>query len=139
MVSVFSIGSIVRQLLLESPLYIVYLVGFIFALVRWRRHPRASLLTLIGVLIAGFTSLFFAVVYGVLPEMDIDFEYFSVFGMARNLIDAVALAFIVAAVFVSRRQPPLLARYDDPDYPLPEELTRPGAKPANDAAYRQGK
>jgi hypothetical protein len=30
------------------PLFIVYIVGFVLALTTWRRHPRASLLSLIA-------------------------------------------------------------------------------------------
>jgi hypothetical protein len=35
----------------QLPLYVVWLIGIIVAVVRWSKHPRASLLALCGLLI----------------------------------------------------------------------------------------
>jgi hypothetical protein len=46
------LGSRVLQ---QSPLYLVWLIGIIFAFVRWQQHPRISLLTFLT--LAGFIIL----------------------------------------------------------------------------------
>lgn len=44
-------------LLTQLPLYIVWIVGIVIALVRWSRHPKVSLLLLIGLLVLLVQSL----------------------------------------------------------------------------------
>lgn len=55
------VASIMGEVLVQLPLYITWLVGIVLALVRWKRHPRVSLMTVIAltsmlVLTIAFTS-----------------------------------------------------------------------------------
>jgi hypothetical protein len=44
------ISRYLHRSLAWSPVYIVYFVGIVLCLVRWRRHPRVSLLAFLGFL-----------------------------------------------------------------------------------------
>ncbi len=39
---------IINSLLMQVPVFLVWLVGLVLALVRWKRHPKVSLLTCIA-------------------------------------------------------------------------------------------
>jgi len=141
-----TINAELKNLAVQSPLLIVYLVGFILALVRWRHHPRASLLTVIGSLTAIVIYVFFSVASPLFADWIIstsstrsDIEtYFTALAIGRILLHAVGMSLILAAVFVSRPQSHRFQRLDDPNYPLPDELTRPGANPVDDTVYQRG-
>jgi hypothetical protein len=49
------------NLLLRLPIYLIYITGIILAIISWNKHPKVSLLTLIGLLIliiSGLTGTF---------------------------------------------------------------------------------
>lgn len=56
-----SYGPVIRnsltQLLTTLPLMITWLVGLIVVFVRWKKNPRASLLTLIAIVILGINHI----------------------------------------------------------------------------------
>jgi len=41
-------SSLVFDALAQAPVWIVWLAGIVFAIVRWRRHAMVSLLTIVG-------------------------------------------------------------------------------------------
>jgi hypothetical protein len=55
------------QFLFDVPLYIVWAIGAIFCLVRWRRHPTVSLLALIAILLFFLLSVIGTLTVFVLP------------------------------------------------------------------------
>ena len=48
--------SIFFSLLFRAPLFILWLVGIVIALIRFKRHPRVSISAILGFLIVGFTT-----------------------------------------------------------------------------------
>lgn len=98
--------SLVAQILL----FLVWLAGIVFAVVRWRRHPRASLLIVIGLVVAMANQAAGLALSLSLPQL-IDAQFFpsrslpmivAAVGWVRSLVSAVAFGLLLAAVFVER-------------------------------------
>ena len=69
----FDFLSFVGYLLLRrSPILILILAVCVFAIVRWKRHPRVSLMTVLAFLIYLIDSFFFAFLYRFLPPSFFD-------------------------------------------------------------------
>ena len=98
-------------LLPYSPLYIAWMVGFVLALARWRRHPRISLLAAWGFALLFLASLAGNYVSVRLPLMLVSKgmpinqlgPWYLGVGVAQSLINAVATGLLIAAVFTGRR------------------------------------
>lgn len=88
---------------------LVVLAGIVFAIVRWKRHPRVSALTVAGLLIFQFQSLVFSSLYYFLPQLathgwtwrSID-NLSIVVDLCHDVFFAVAIALLAAAVFSGR-------------------------------------
>src|ERR671913_193672 len=102
-----TVYNAVVSILMASPAILVALVGCLLVLIRWRRHPRASVLALVALLIYLFASFLFPIIYAVLPTLLTERAWsttsYSIFyrGLAffHYLVEAVALALLLAAVF----------------------------------------
>jgi hypothetical protein len=120
------------SLVYEIPAFTTFVVFFIIALVRWRYHPRVSRLAVLGLLILGITPVvqiaYNAVIWEYFVEGSGDslqwVDFLETGLTLFSLFYVVGMALILTAVFISRSQPYQPRPYDDPDYPLPEELTK---------------
>ena len=98
------------SILMASPTILVAFVGCLLAIFRWKRHPKVSLLALIAFLIYMGSSVFFPLIYAILPTFlrssAWSTQSYSVLyrGMSllHYLIEAVALALLLAAVLAGR-------------------------------------
>ena len=101
-------------ILTRAPLLLVIIAGMVFAIVRWRRHPRVSAMTVIALVIYLFESLALEVFSRWLPGL---FELAKVqprnFGRAyvmvfflEDFIFAAVLILLVAAAFTGRGREP---------------------------------
>jgi hypothetical protein len=85
--------------LTQLPVYLVWLVGVILALVSWKKHPSVSLVTLIGFVILyllTFVSLLITASHGMISgQLGIIFF--------EALIRACAWGLILAAIFGWRK------------------------------------
>jgi hypothetical protein len=117
------------QLAAAGPMLVIYYIFFILALYRWRRHPRASLLTVVGTAILGVTDIgwhlyrwlflvWLSTSWAKYWEISNDF---GVGGFIAFVFDLIGMCLILSAVFVDRGMPAKLSRFDDPYAPLPEE------------------
>ena len=105
------IFTMLGSLLLQSPILLVWLAGFILALVDWRRHPRRSLFTVIALAIFLIETLVDTYLNMWLPlllsERNLEAaqisQLFLIKGMLTSIIGAVAWGLIVAAIFSGRR------------------------------------
>lgn len=99
------------SLLQRSPLLLVVLAGILFSIVRWRRHPKASLITLIGLVFYlikffGFTALNYWI-----PSLreSMHWSYatannlYTVLHVVNDFAFAIVIVLFVAAAFVNRR------------------------------------
>jgi hypothetical protein len=119
-------------LCMQLPMLMVCYVGFMVALGRWKRHPNASLLTVLGVAILMINGLIWILV------SDVPLELFKVSVIARHAVLALGVALILVAALRKRMQRPVLAHYDDLYDPLPQESARPKGNLAPDDAIRKG-
>jgi hypothetical protein len=100
------------SLLRRTPGIFVMLVATGLALVRIRRHPKVSLITLAGVAIYFFRLIFFPLVFYYVPDMGqslrINPSQMEWWYTAINVIDDAFLAFVavlfVVAAFAGRQQ-----------------------------------
>jgi hypothetical protein len=98
------------QFLPQVPLYLVWLVGMLLALTRWRRHPTPSLLALIA-----FALFLMSAISGTLlfhwaltvdrPHLEREL-LFSAISLGRLIISAVAWVLVLLALFGWRTLPP---------------------------------
>jgi hypothetical protein len=101
-----------QQLLYQSPLLLVYLVGLIVAMVMFSRCPRAAMLTIIGTGTLLFVAIGMVVLQTYLISArntggGITMQNYSTIIMTSNVIAnilrAIAMGLIIAAVFVGRK------------------------------------
>jgi len=111
------LAQLFNGLLLQLPLYLVWLAGIGLALIRRQRHPRASLLALIGIGMLLASSVLSTIVSFGLPLL---YEAGAVRGgvaMLANLlgvcrivfsvIEAIGCGLLLAAAFSGRALQPV--------------------------------
>lgn len=88
---------------------LVVLIGIVFAIIRWKRHPKASGLTIAGLLVFQLQSFAFAAAYYFMPRLaDRGWSWASIDNLAlvmelcRDLSYAGAIALVAAAAFSGR-------------------------------------
>jgi len=88
---------------------IVWVIGVVLSLSRWRRHPRVSLFALLAcgmMLVSRFQSVLLLPIinyYG-WTEDQMGAIFFTVIGLITGLTTAVAWAFVLCAIFGWRDQ-----------------------------------
>ena len=115
------LSNVIFPLLYRLPLFVLWLVGIVFAVIRIKRHPRVSIAAIIGFLVLGF-SLFLGIILPVLMN-----QLFGNFSSNRILIDAIifiqrllpfldagAWILILLAIFSGRKTPEQKAEQDAP-------------------------
>jgi hypothetical protein len=106
--------SVFLRFLPLLPLYFLWVLGIVLALILFRKHPRVSMLAAAACVIMIANSMTSALVYTWLPGFllqgqNYTQEQFSqamaVVGVGFNLVSAVAWALILAAIFIDRHRP----------------------------------
>ena len=94
------------------PVMLVVLMGLVFAIIRWRRHPKVSALTVAGLLLFQLQSLAFSSLYYFLPRLaDHGWTWRSIdhlsigLDICHDLVFTVAFALLAVAIFTGRTQP----------------------------------
>jgi hypothetical protein len=104
--------ALLAQLAFRTPLFIVWLVAIVLALVWWKRHPRVSAFVLAAVVILGAQS-FFSAWMTFLPitltragrtHAEVG-AIMSAYGLASTFVSAVGWALLLPAIFGWRRAP----------------------------------
>ncbi len=98
------IPLIINSLLMQVPVFLVWLVGLVLALVRWKRHPKVSLLTCIAFVmffaeIPFFFYLNFYLDWKMLVPISSLELVSTVINIIESLISAAAWGLLLAAVF----------------------------------------
>jgi hypothetical protein len=98
----------------RSPMLLFAVGAIIFSLVRWKRHPRASLLTTIAFVIYLIDAFVFSIILYFIPTLitsmrlsglTIDWLYFFVFFFA-DFVYVIVIALLVSAAFSQRKTIP---------------------------------
>lgn len=110
--------------LVEQLPSLITLIGcMVFAFMRWKRHPKVSLIVVVSLGLLFLHAFVFLLVYDLVPPLFIkpgSFEnmetvrrtVFLVLGLISNSVAAVAFALLLAAVFMQRKP-------DAPNEPQP--------------------
>ena len=102
------------NLVTQLPTLLAYLVVIVIALVEWKKYPRPSLLLLAAVAVSLVLTIGFPILQNVIFAQQQLGEIqatqmgwlLSGLGFVSSLIRAVALALMVAAVYVGRQPAP---------------------------------
>jgi hypothetical protein len=99
-------GIVLRSLVAQSPILLVWLAGFGLAVLRWQRHPKVSLLTVIAIVLylIGASGNALAGRWLVIALRNLGWTIPGTLGTATisfvmAVIKAVAWALLFAAVF----------------------------------------
>ncbi len=107
------LNSFLPSLAYQFPVLIALLVGLVIAIVRWRKTPRTSLITLLAILLVIFVTLLGTFTNSALSLILYDIFYldyatigivFSVLAIIFNLLTAISWALLFVAIF-SKRKP----------------------------------
>ncbi len=100
--------SMLPSLVMQSPLYLVWLLGAVIAIVRWPRHPSVSALVISAMVIGILTSLICVLIYSALNQgiisggaMNFSWLYKAV-GICSTILHAASLGLLLTAAFCWR-------------------------------------
>ena len=104
--------DLLKQIVEQLPSLLTMIACMIFAITRWKRHPKVSLLVLIGLALLFIHAIAFIIIYNWVPGLFIQPVYdaakmrhvYFVLGLLSNGTAAVIFAILLAAIFM-RREP----------------------------------
>lgn len=105
--------DLLKDLGLQLPSMLAIVGCLIFAVVRWKRFPKVALMVSIGLVLLLLHTIVFSVVYNWVPDMMIRSaalagrentvrNVYLVLGLTSNGALSVALAVLIAGIFVQR-------------------------------------
>ncbi len=101
--------EVLTGLLLQLPSLLAIVACLVAAIIRWKRHPKPSLLIVLSLLMLFAITILFAFVYAFVPDWfratnDIKTTQtiVMIISFAYNSLWAVALAILLAAIFIKR-------------------------------------
>lgn len=104
------ITQLLRSLLTQLPSLLVLLVCLVIAIVRWKRHPRVSLVAGLAFAFLVLHGIGVSVIYIWLPRLlrsstssESSEAFFSWLALFTNFTFAIGLAMLLVAVFLDRK------------------------------------
>ena len=104
--------TLIKDLALQIPSFLTVFGCMILAVVRWKHHPRVSLVVLIALLLMAAQFIIAVIVYTWVPDWIIGSQTYGneafsrnvylVIGLLSNGFFAVALAVLLAGIFMRR-------------------------------------
>lgn len=106
-----AVRNIFVNYLIASPSLIVWFVGAVLAVVFWRRHPKTSAVALLGFGLGLFVAFIYGFAFHLLSRRlsaaglpyDEHQTYYYALRAVLSLVEALAAALVVAAVFAWRK------------------------------------
>ena len=104
------LSQLVREVAVQVPSFLALLVCLVIALIRWKRHPRASLVASLAFVLLMLHGLFFSVIYVWIPHWlgegtaESQRTFYNRFALFANVLFAIAMAILLVAVFIDRKQ-----------------------------------
>ena len=106
--------ELLRSYAEQIPTLLTYTACLVFALTRWKRYPKVSLTVALALAIFLVQVFVFTIIYAFVPDYFIRSanpenvqtvirNVYLVLGLISNSISAVALALLLAAIFMQRR------------------------------------
>ena len=106
------------------PMFIVWFIGLVIALVRWPRCPAVSLLVFVAILVAGFASIATQVFYTLFPRIGDTMNFAriaGIVGFASTFVHACAWACMLGAAFMGRGSAPVSASHSGATKPATDK------------------
>ncbi|HET6891232.1 MAG TPA: hypothetical protein VFH31_09040 [Pyrinomonadaceae bacterium] len=103
--------ELLRSILQQLPSLLAILVCILFAIFRWKRHSRVSLVVIISLMLLILHSLTFAAIYVWVPEAVMRSGWISIqtmltaLGFIYNVALAIPFGLLLIAIFMQRRIP----------------------------------
>lgn len=102
-----------KDVAVQTPSILMILVCSIFGLVRWKRHPRVSLVALIGLLLLLIHTFLFALIYAWVPEAviasmkagdktEVTRSVYIVTAVIYNCFETIPFVILLVAIFMKR-------------------------------------
>ncbi len=104
-----------RSVLQQLPSLLTMLACILFAIFRWKRYPRVSLMVIISLMLLILHSLTFAVIYIWVPDAVMRSGWISMqtmltaLGFIYNVALAVPFALLLIAIFMQRKGVPQIS------------------------------
>jgi uncharacterized protein YqhQ len=99
-------GQIITPLLYRLPLFLLWFIGILFAVIHWKRHPRNSIFALAGFMVLSISTFFATLFPAWLGELMRDFSEnraLAQFILSSirifPFLDAIGWIFILTAIF----------------------------------------
>ena len=102
--------QLVREVAVQFPSLLALLVCLVIALVRRQRHPRVSLVASLAFVLLMLHGLFFSAIYIWIPHWlgegtaESHRTFYNMFALFANALFAIAVAILLVAVFIDRKQ-----------------------------------
>jgi hypothetical protein len=103
--------QVLRNVLTQLPSLLTLLICLVISIVRWRRHPKVSLVASLAFVFLILHALIFSAAYIWIPRWFLDSSvseshrtFFSVFALIANFLFAIAMATLLLAVFIDRKR-----------------------------------
>jgi hypothetical protein len=105
------ISQLLWNLLEQLPVFIALVVCMGFVVMRWKRSPKVSLLTLVGLVLIFLDGPIFLVIYAFAPNLITRstsggaatyYNARTVLSVINYTVIAIAFAFLLAAIFIGR-------------------------------------
>ncbi len=113
--------ELLKSLAEQLPSLLTLLACMVFAASRWKRHPRVSLVALIGLALLFLHGIAFAIIYNWMPDLLIPMptladaqwvrRVYLGLGLFYNTALAVAFALLLVSIFMQRSS---ATRYGSP-------------------------
>jgi hypothetical protein len=101
--------QVLRNVLTQLPSLLTLLICLIITIVRWKRHPKVSLVASLAFVFLILHGLIFSAAYIWIPRWFVGsggYEsnptFFSAFALIINFLFAIAMATLLLAVFIDR-------------------------------------
>lgn len=104
--------NLLKAILEQAPSLLTLLGCIVFAITRWKRHPKVSLVLVISLGLLFFHGIVFSAVYNWVPGWFLQAgpydpaafrRVYLVLGLISNTSAAVIFALLLAAIFIQRR------------------------------------
>lgn len=103
--------QVLRNVLTQLPSLLTLLICLVISIVRWKRHPKVSLVASLAFVFLILHGLIFSAAYIWIPRWflgsgsyDSNPTFFTALALTTNFLFAIALATLLLAVFIDRRR-----------------------------------
>ena len=104
--------SVIRSIIVQSPLLLAYIIALIIVLTRWGQYPKVCLQAFLGVFVLGLLVFFRASEGLILDLLRVEHSVanWRIIGVVANLAEMTAFLLLLGAIFIGRSERAMSAR-----------------------------